>query len=52
MTSAVAIAGLSPDLVSDFRQLTEFPFMVNALEAGTLVAVIAARGRLVHGASP
>ena len=42
MTSAVAIAGLSPDLVSDFRQLTEFPFMVNALEAGTLVAVIAA----------
>ena len=42
MTSAVAIAGLSPDLVADFRQLTAFPFMVNALEAGTLVAVIAA----------
>jgi len=37
----MAIAGLSPDLVSDFRQLTEFPFMVNALEAGTLVTVMA-----------
>ncbi len=41
MGRAVAIAALSPDLVSDFRQLTEFPFMVNALEAGTLVAVMA-----------
>ena len=42
MASALHIAGLSPDLVSDFRQLTQFPFMVNALEAGTLVAVMAA----------
>ena len=42
MVSALPIAGLSPDLVSDFRQLTTFPFMVNALEAGTVVAVMAA----------
>ena len=41
MASAAAIAGLSPDLVSDVQQLTAFPFMVNALEAGTIVAVIA-----------
>jgi zinc/manganese transport system permease protein len=40
MASALHLAGLSPDLVSDLRQLTEFPFMVNALEAGTLVAVM------------
>jgi zinc/manganese transport system permease protein len=33
---------LSLDLVSDLRQLTEFPFMVHALQAGTLVAVMAA----------
>ncbi len=33
---------LSVDLVSDFRQLTAFPFMVNALLAGTIVAVLAA----------
>lgn len=32
---------LSPDLVSDVRQLVAFPFMVNALEAGTIVAVLA-----------
>jgi zinc/manganese transport system permease protein len=31
---------LSLDLVSDVRQLLEFPFMVNALEAGTIVAVL------------
>jgi zinc/manganese transport system permease protein len=36
------MASLSPDLVSDFRQLTQFPFMVSALEAGTLAAVMAA----------
>jgi zinc/manganese transport system permease protein len=41
MASALHIAGLSPDLVSDVRQLTQFPFMVNALEAGALVAVMA-----------
>jgi zinc/manganese transport system permease protein len=35
-------AALSPDLVSDVRQLTEFPFMVHALQAGAIVAVTAA----------
>jgi len=34
-------ATLSWDLVSDIRQLVSFPFMVNALEAGTIVAVLA-----------
>jgi zinc/manganese transport system permease protein len=33
---------LSLDLVSDVRQLVTFPFMVHALEAGTIVAVLAA----------
>ena len=33
---------LSLNLVSDVRQLLTFPFMVNALEAGTIVAVLAA----------
>ncbi len=33
---------LSLDLVSDVRELLAFPFMVNALEAGTIVAVLAA----------
>jgi zinc/manganese transport system permease protein len=33
---------LSLNLASDWRQLTAFPFMVNALEAGTIVAVMAA----------
>jgi zinc/manganese transport system permease protein len=33
---------LSLNLVSDVRQLFTFPFMVNALEAGTIVAVLAA----------
>ena len=45
-------AGLSLNLVSDYRQLTEFPFMVNALEAGTLVAVMAGVDGLVHGPAP
>jgi zinc/manganese transport system permease protein len=35
-------AALSLDLASDYRQLTQFPFMVHALEAGALVAVMAA----------
>jgi zinc/manganese transport system permease protein len=35
------LAALSPNLVSDFEQLTEYPFMVQALEAGTIVAVMA-----------
>ncbi len=33
---------LSLDLVSDLRQLLAFPFMVNALLAGTIVALLAA----------
>ncbi|MBV9000085.1 MAG: metal ABC transporter permease [Solirubrobacterales bacterium] len=32
---------LSPDLITDLRELFTFPFMVNALEAGTIVAVLA-----------
>ncbi len=38
ISSAVSLS-LNP--VSDYRQLTEFPFMVNALQAGTIVAVMA-----------
>ena len=41
MASHLSIAALSVDLISDFRQLTAYPFMVNALEAGTIVAVMA-----------
>lgn len=37
----LALAGLSADPVSDLQQLTAYPFMVSALEAGTLVAVMA-----------
>ncbi len=33
-------ASLTANLVSDYRQLTQFPFMVNALEAGAIVAVM------------
>ena len=39
--SLLAQAGASLDLISDVRQLTAYPFMVNALEAGTAVAVMA-----------
>jgi zinc/manganese transport system permease protein len=42
---AFALTGspsLSLDPVSDYQQLTAFPFMVNALQAGTIVAVMAA----------
>jgi zinc/manganese transport system permease protein len=35
------MAALSWNPVSDFEQLTTFPFMVQALEAGTIVAVMA-----------
>src|ERR1700730_18528294 len=37
------LSGPSPSLdpISDLRQLAAFPFMVNALEAGTVVAVMA-----------
>jgi zinc/manganese transport system permease protein len=41
MIMTTEIAGLSWDLVGDAEQLTEFPFMVQALEAGTIVAVLA-----------
>ncbi len=41
MVSHLSFAALSGDLISDFRQLTAYPFMVNALEAGTIVAVMA-----------
>jgi zinc/manganese transport system permease protein len=34
-------ATLSVDPISDFQRLTAYPFMVNALEAGTIVAVMA-----------
>jgi zinc/manganese transport system permease protein len=34
-------AELSWNIVDDVRQLLEFPFMVNALRAGTIVAVVA-----------
>jgi zinc/manganese transport system permease protein len=37
----VSAATLSLDPVSDFQQLTAYPFMVSALEAGTMVAVMA-----------
>lgn len=35
------MSGLSPDPISDLNQLTAYPFMVNALEAGTIVAAMA-----------
>jgi zinc/manganese transport system permease protein len=41
MVSPVAFAALSTDPISDLQQLTAFPFMVNALEAGTIVAIMA-----------
>jgi zinc/manganese transport system permease protein len=41
ITSPLAQAGPSLDLISDLRQLTAYPFMVSALEAGTIVAVMA-----------
>lgn len=39
--SSIAGANLTVDPVSDFQQLTAYPFMVNALEAGTIVAIMA-----------
>jgi zinc/manganese transport system permease protein len=36
-----ALAGLSLNPVADFEAMTEFPFMVNALWAGTIVAAMA-----------
>jgi zinc/manganese transport system permease protein len=40
-TSALAASGASLDPLSDLSRLTAYPFMVNALEAGTIVAVMA-----------
>jgi zinc/manganese transport system permease protein len=39
--SLLAATGPSLDPISDLNQLTAFPFMVNALQAGTIVAVMA-----------
>jgi zinc/manganese transport system permease protein len=41
MVDAAIFQGLSWNLVEDVRRLFSFPFMVNALEAGTIVAVMA-----------
>ncbi|MDX6370209.1 MAG: zinc/manganese transport system permease protein [Gaiellaceae bacterium] len=41
MVEATLFQGLSWNPISDVRQLFAFPFMVNALEAGTIVAVMA-----------
>jgi zinc/manganese transport system permease protein len=41
MVEAALFQGLSWNPVSDVRELVSFPFMVDALEAGTIVAVMA-----------
>jgi zinc/manganese transport system permease protein len=41
MVEAALFQGLSWNPISDLRQLFAFPFMVHALEAGTIVAVMA-----------
>jgi zinc/manganese transport system permease protein len=41
MAEATIFQGLSWNLLSDLHQLFSYPFMVNALEAGTIVAVMA-----------
>jgi zinc/manganese transport system permease protein len=41
MAMHAEIASFSWDLVSDLEQLTTYPFMVHALQAGTIVAVMA-----------
>src|SRR5205814_6716008 len=41
MAEAALFQGLSWNLVDDVQQLLSFQFMVNALEAGTIVAVMA-----------
>jgi zinc/manganese transport system permease protein len=41
MVEAAVFEGLSWNPVSDLQQLFSYPFMVNALEAGTIVAVMA-----------
>src|SRR5262249_4612642 len=39
--SLLADGSLSVNPIEDFNRLTTYPFMVNALEAGTIVAVLA-----------
>ena len=41
MVEAAIFEGLSWNVADDVRQLFSYPFMVNALEAGTIVAVMA-----------
>ena len=41
MPESAVFRGLSWNLFSDLQQLFSYPFMVNALEAGTIVAVMA-----------
>jgi zinc/manganese transport system permease protein len=41
MVEAAIFQGLSWNPITDFQQLVSFQFMVNALEAGTIVAVMA-----------
>jgi len=41
MLDAAIFQGLTWNLVDDARQLVSYPFMVNALEAGTIAAVMA-----------
>ena len=41
IASPPATGGPSLDPLHDLAQLTEYPFMVSALEAGTIVAVMA-----------
>jgi zinc/manganese transport system permease protein len=41
MVEAALFPGLSWNPVTDVEQLTSFPFMVSALEAGTIVAIMA-----------
>ena len=49
---ATELAGLSWNPISDFEQLTEFPFMVNALRGGDDRRRDGRRDRLVHGPAP
>ncbi len=43
LTTSATIVGMGPSLdpIADLQQLTAYPFMVNAFEAGTIVAVLA-----------
>ncbi len=41
MVESAVFQGLSWNVVSDVRQMLSYPFMVNALESGTIVAIMA-----------